>query len=135
MAIFRIKRADSVFNDLAPVPGIDPNAFDSDTAGADTLIVDPNAFLISRFGIGAYLAPTGPWTVAVNGSVISQNNVGLLLEAGNTTVSTIKIGVDGGVQGGLEGIRLASSGNVNNAGQISSSGGLPSVASASKTIR
>jgi Ca2+-binding RTX toxin-like protein len=124
MAIFKITPAKSVFNDLAPVPGINPNAFDSDSAGADTLIVDPNAFLISLFGNGAFLANTGPWTVAVNGSVISQNNVGLLLAGGNTTVSTIKIGVDGGVQGGLEGIQLASAGNVNNAGQISSSGGI-----------
>jgi Ca2+-binding RTX toxin-like protein len=124
MAIFKITPAKSVFNDLAPLPGIDPNAFDSDSAGADTLIVNPGAFLISRFGNGAFLAPTGAWTVAVNGSVISQTNVGLLLAGGNTTVSTIKIGVDGGVQGGLQGIQLASAGNVNNAGLISSSGGI-----------
>jgi Ca2+-binding RTX toxin-like protein len=123
MALFRITSAKSVFNDLAPLPGIDPNAFDSDTAGADTLIVDPGAYLISVFGNGAFLANTGAWTVNVNGLVVSQNSFGIFLEAGNAAVSTIKIGVDGEVQGTGGGFLPAaivaeSSANINNSGLI-----------------
>jgi hypothetical protein len=133
MATFRIKPADSVFNDL-PQHGIEPNAFGSDSAGADTLIVDPNAFLISLFGNGAFLAPTGAWTVNVNGSVVSQSDAGIRLEAGNTAVSTIKIGVDGEVQGGLYGILVESSANIINAGEISGGVGILLGGSVAHTI-
>jgi hypothetical protein len=121
MAIFRIKPADSVFTDVAG-----DNAFDDDTAGADTLIVDLGSYLIAAsplFSIGAFLANTAAWTVTINGSVVSQAGAGISLTGGNPAVSTIKIGTDGEVQGGSDGIILASSGNVNNAGQISSSPG------------
>jgi hypothetical protein len=103
MAIFHITSAKSVFNEFLPLLGIDANAFDSDSPGADTLIVDPGAFLISVFGNGAVLAPTGAWTVTVNGSVVSQDHVGIDLAAGNAAISTINIGADGGVQGGTVG--------------------------------
>jgi Ca2+-binding RTX toxin-like protein len=129
MAIYRITPATSVFNELAPLPGIDANAFDSDSAGADTLIVDPGAYLISVNGFGALLAPTGAWTVSVNGSIVSQNSFGIFLEAGNSAVSTIKIGVNGEVQGAGGGILPAgivaeSSANINNFGLINGAIGL-----------
>jgi hypothetical protein len=115
MAIFRIKPADSVFTTT--------NAFDMDSPGApDTLIVDPGAFMISTGANGAYLAPTGAWTVSVNGAIVSQGGVGIWLDTGNAAVSTIKIGVDGEVQGAF-GIQLLSSANLNNAGIIESTNG------------
>jgi hypothetical protein len=123
MAIYHITPANSVFNQLLPLPGIDAHAFDSDSAGPDTLIVDPGAFLISVFADGAFLAPTGAWTVNVNGVIASpQTSVGIDLAAGNTAVSTINIGVDGGVQGQAAGIFLGSPAKINNAGTIVASG-------------
>jgi RTX calcium-binding nonapeptide repeat (4 copies) len=114
MAITRITPATSRFNSTGDAFG--PA---DDTLSADTLIVDPGAFLISTalFFDGAFLAPTDAWTVKVNGSIVSQTDVGIFLGDGNAAVSTIMIGVDGEVQG-VVGIRLASSGNVNNAGTI-----------------
>jgi hypothetical protein len=68
------------------------------------------------------LPQTGAWTVTVNGSIVSQFGAGILLASGNAAVSTIKIGVDDEVEGGNVGIFLASSGNIINAGHISSVG-------------
>jgi Peptidase M10 serralysin C terminal/RTX calcium-binding nonapeptide repeat (4 copies) len=118
MALFKITPTTSVFKDVLEFQH--PDAFNGDTAGADTLIVDPGAYLISVPGIGAVLAPTGAWTVMVNGSIVSQNSFGISLEAGNAAVSTIKIGLNGEVQGEAfsVGMRLLSSANINNAGTI-----------------
>jgi Ca2+-binding RTX toxin-like protein len=118
MAIFRITRATSVFTDA-----LFDDAFRQDSPGADTLIVDPGAFLVAQFGTGASLANTGAWTVTVNGSIVSPHSIGIVLGTGNTAVSTIKIGVDGEVQG-LAGINLGSSANINNAGTISGLNGI-----------
>jgi hypothetical protein len=90
MAIFPITPATSRFTTVPGVNAFGPPA--DDTPGADTLIVDPSAFLISEFGNGAVLANTEAWTVTVNGSVVSQNSFGIILEAGNAAISTIKIG-------------------------------------------
>jgi hypothetical protein len=92
MAIFHITPADSVFTDVFLA-----NAFDSDTPAADTLILDPSAFLIAtNVGAGASLRNTGAWTVIINGSIVSQNYVGINLLTGNAAVSTITIGLEGG---------------------------------------
>jgi hypothetical protein len=115
MAIFKIKPADSVLTSV-----LFADAFFSDTPSADTLIVDPGAFLIAtNNGNGAVLSATGAWTVTVNGSVVSQtgSGSGIALGGGNAAVSTIKIGVDGAVQGPV-GITLFSPANINNAGTI-----------------
>src|SRR5262245_59850794 len=112
MAIFKITPTTSRFVSL--------DAFGlptDDTPGADTLIVDPGAFLISANGGGAFLAPTGAWTVIVNGSIFSQASFGIRLDAGNAALSSISIGVEGEVAG-IAGLVLASSANVNNAGVI-----------------
>jgi hypothetical protein len=116
MAIFHITPATSRFSSTGNAFG--PPA--DDTPGADTLIVDPGAFLISTGagGDGAFLANTGSWAVTVNGSIVSPNGSGIFLDAGNAAFSTIKIGVDGQVQGGGIGIFLESSANINNAGTI-----------------
>jgi Ca2+-binding RTX toxin-like protein len=121
MALFRITPTTSVFKDVLDFQH--PDAFNRDTAGADTLIVEQGAYLISVPGVGAVLANTGAWTVTVNGSIVSQNNVGIFLEADNAAVSTIKIGVNGEVQGAGGGILPAgivaeSSANINNSGLI-----------------
>jgi Ca2+-binding RTX toxin-like protein len=115
MAIFRLKPADSVFTTVS-------DAFASDSPTADTLIVDPGAYLITASAVsnGAFLANTGAWTVTVNGSIVGRN-AGIFLGDGNAAVSTIKVGVDGEVQGGLAGIFAASPANINNAGVISGS--------------
>src|SRR5262245_31710016 len=110
---FHITTATSVFKNDGT------NAFDGDNSGPDTLIVDPGAFLISTNGGGASLAPTGVWTVTLNGSIISLIGSGIFLDAGISAISTINIGVDGEVQGGTAAIVLGSSANINNAGQIS----------------
>jgi Ca2+-binding RTX toxin-like protein len=114
MAIFKITPTTSVFT---TVPG--DNAFDLDTPSADTLIVDPGAFLINPTisGNGAVLAATGAWTVTVNGSIFSQFGAGIRLDAGNPAVSAINIGVGGSVHGS-DGIVLDSSAVINNAGTI-----------------
>jgi Ca2+-binding RTX toxin-like protein len=121
MAIFKITPTTSVFTDL-----FGTSAFISDTSGADTLIVDPGAFLVttSAGGDGAFLANTGAWTAKVNGSIVSQHSFGIALESGNSAISTMKIGADGEVQGAIAGILLGSSANINNAGQISATNGV-----------
>jgi Ca2+-binding RTX toxin-like protein len=120
MAIFHITPATSRFTSNPGENALGPPA--DDTPGADTLIVDPGAYLISVNVNGAFLANTGAWTVTVNGSIVSQNSLGIALNFGNTAVSTIKIGVDGEVQGG-NAMLLGSSANINNAGVIAGSNG------------
>ncbi len=99
MAIFKITPAGSV---LTMTTDFGVSAFASDTAGADTLIVDPSAFLIATgagAADGAFLANTGAWTVTVNGLIVSQHDNGITLSSFDTAVSTIKIGLDGEVSG------------------------------------
>ena len=71
MATFRVTPATSVVTSANAV-----YAFSSDSLGADTLIVDPGAFLISTAfnSGGASLANTGGWTVTVNGSIFTHGN-------------------------------------------------------------
>lgn len=117
MAIFKFTWASSVFTTLAG-----DHAFDSDSSGADTLIVGSGATL-SATGVGskgAFLANTGAWTVTINGTIVSQQGKGIELAAGNTAVSTIAIGADGIVEG-QSAIELNSSAIVDNAGVISGS--------------
>ena len=61
MAIFRIKPADSVFANAAG-----DHAFAAGTSDADTLIVDPGAFLVATgtLAAGATLFPTGASSAA-----------------------------------------------------------------------
>jgi len=116
MAIFHITTATSRFTTTGNTFG--PPA--DDTPGADTLIVDPNAFLVANGGItdnGAVLPQTGAWTASINGSIVSRNAYGIFLSPGNAAVSTITIGVEGEVQGGV-GILAKSSANIKNAGTI-----------------
>jgi Ca2+-binding RTX toxin-like protein len=117
MAIFKITPVTSVFTGNV-------RAFESDTSSADTLVVDPDAFLTSTnlLGFGAFLANTGAWTVTVNGSIVATGSTGIFLDAGNSALSTIKVGVDGEVQGASFGINLLSPANINNAGTINEFG-------------
>src|SRR5262249_21961595 len=115
MAIFHITTANSVF-----IPLFGGVAFSSDTPGADALIVDPNAFLLSEVANGAAFARTGvgPVTVTVLIASTIVVYVAMDLAAGDTAVSTIKIGASGEVEGSAIGILLESSANINNAGVI-----------------
>jgi RTX calcium-binding nonapeptide repeat (4 copies) len=114
MAIFKITPATSVFT-----TAVGDSAFHGDTAGADTLIVDPGAVLMAEGfgGTGAFLRFTGAWTVTINGAIVSTQQVGLSLDVGNPAISTITIGADGEV-GGREGMNIGSSASINNAGVI-----------------
>lgn len=114
MATFKITTDTSVFT----TADFD-NAFDNDTASADTLIVDPDAFLITRGAdtFGALLANTGAWTVTVNGSIFGRGNVGIELAAGNAPVSKITVGVEGEIGGGTA-IIAKSAATITNSGAI-----------------
>jgi Ca2+-binding RTX toxin-like protein len=116
MAIFHITPSKSVFKAAGA-------AFNDDTTGADTLIVDPGAFLVAggASGDGAFLANTGAWTVTVNGSIVSQNAVGIDLVS--LSFSTIKVGAQGEVAGAAFGMNLEGPAKLINAGEISSSAG------------
>ena len=114
MTIFKITPATSVLT-----TGTVADAFAGDSAGADTLIVDPSAFLVAT-GAGAYgalLANTGAWNVTVNGSIVSKQARGLVLNPGNAAVSTITVGANGEI-GGLEGLCLFSAATIKNSGKI-----------------
>jgi hypothetical protein len=113
MAIFHITNANSVTTNTNG-----EHAFDSDTPGADSLIVDAGAYLAAggAGGIGALLAATKGWKVIVNGSISSDTSNGMLL--GSTiSNSTITIGVSGEVTGTV-GIGAESPVAINNAGSI-----------------
>ena len=114
MAINKVTSATSVLTTANA-----DNAFDNDSAVADTLIVDVGAFLIAQGSNadGALLANTGAWTVTVNGSIFSQQSAGIDLASGNAAASTITIGTDGEV-GGATGIAAFSSATINNSGLI-----------------
>jgi Ca2+-binding RTX toxin-like protein len=118
--IHHITTTTSRFNSAGNAFG-PPNAAD-DSPGADTLIVDPNAFLVAggASGDGAFLANTGAWTVTVNGSIVSQSAVGIHLVS--VSFSAINIGTQGEVEGAI-GILLEGPAKLNNAGEISSSTG------------
>lgn len=85
MATFKITTKDSV------VSGGAAHAFAGDTAGADTLIVDQGAYLITNdlLARGAFLNSTGTWKVTVNGSIVSTKSDGLLLNNGISGNSSI----------------------------------------------
>lgn len=92
---YRTAAADAAFGFDALT---DPN---DDTPGADSLIVDAGAFLIATgaFSVGAYLNATKAWTLTVNGSIISDQASGIILEAGLPTASSMTVGVEGSVVG------------------------------------
>ena len=70
------------------------HAFNLDSPLADTLNVSASISLtaMGEGSRGALLAPTGAWTVNLDGTIFSENSVGIDLAAGNTAVSTINIG-------------------------------------------
>jgi serralysin len=96
------------------------NAFDDDSAGPDSLIVNFGAFLVTEgaLAFGAYLNNSDAWSVTVNGSIFSKQWIGIELLSANSTVT---IGREGEVFGGSSGIHVASSATIHNAGVISGS--------------
>ena len=119
MTIFRITPSTSVVTSL-----MGDHAFEGDSAGADQLIVDSGAFLVTTglYADAALLGPTGAWSVTVNGSVVSDEYYGLVLESGNAASSTITIGAEGEVSGQTAALSLRSSATVTNHGLIGTSG-------------
>src|SRR5262245_18282351 len=112
MAIYRITPATSIAGNAF-------YAFNEDTPFADSLIIDPEAYVLSTGGGGAFLAATGAWTVTINGSLIGGHGTGLVLAG---TSATITIGVDGSVSGSGSALALYASATLNNAGEIVSGG-------------
>ena len=119
MAVFTIN--ETTFN---VTNGNNANAFEGDSAGADTLTVTIDGFLIAlgNNSNGARLANTGAWKVTVNGLIYSQEDDGIRLLAGNAAQSTITIGADGEVSGNGSNkgaINIESAAKVTNAGVVS----------------
>ena len=115
MASFTITPLTSVFE-----TSNDP-AFDSGSAGADTLIVQANAFLTALgSGVGAFLGGPGIWTVTVDGSIFSHDSIGLQLTPFITGVSKITVGSEGSI-GGTDGIFAESAVSIKNFGSIAGS--------------
>jgi hypothetical protein len=90
-----------------------------DTPGADSLIVDSGAYLIATgfASPGAFLNDSKAWTVTVNGSIISDQAPGILLEGGLPSASSITVGTDGSVVGTvaidvLNGVSIKNSGYI-----------------------
>jgi hypothetical protein len=116
MTIFRITPTTSV-----QTTGDDDHAFDSDTPGADALIVDAGAYLDATGlgAMGASLATTGGWKVAVNGSIHSAAAHGLHLRDTAASKSTITIGANGNIAGdGGEAILLEAPATIKNSGML-----------------
>ena len=116
MAVFKFTPDDSVLIPAGAPAGT--AAFSDDKAGADSLIVDTSAFLISLAtnGRGANLANTKAWTVTINGSVFSDDAEGLFLAADNAEKSAITI--NGSVRGDEHGIFAGSKVDIVNDGDI-----------------
>jgi hypothetical protein len=116
MAKFQITESDSVL-----VTANSSAAFSGDTAAADTLIVDAGAFLVATgsLSFGAVLgAAGGAWKATINGSIVSNSFPGLFLSQQITGMSTITVGTEGEIGGGLSGMTLESRATVKNAGAI-----------------
>ena len=94
------------------------HAFNLDSPLADTLNVCASISLtaMGAGSRGALLAPTGAWTVNVDGKIFSENSVGIDLAAGNTAVSTINI--RGEVGGEEAAIAVRSSAIIENSGKV-----------------
>ena len=101
---------------LTTQPG--DHAFNLDSPLADTLNVSASTGLtaMGAGSRGALLAPTGAWTVNLDGKIFSENSVGIDLAAGNTAVSTINI--RGGVGGEEAAIAVRSSAIIENSGKV-----------------
>src|SRR5262249_6800214 len=117
MTTYRVTATTSVFTDVFA-----KDAFDSDSPGADALIVDRDAFLVATgafnvLGAGADLAKTGAWRVIVNGAIVSHYATGLWLEPGNAAVSAITVGAEGSISGQWA-LVADSAVNIQNAGSI-----------------
>jgi hypothetical protein len=132
MAIFNFTASNSVHT-----TGIGDHAFDDDTSGADSLIVDAGAYLRAD-GINAYgvmLGNTKAWKVQVDGLVRSEYSIGIYLDKFNV-VSTIAVGADGVVYGDPYGIYDLSPANITNAGKIVGAlTGIAAQGTAAQTIR
>lgn len=110
--------------------------------GPGTLDVATDAFLVSISAVpggnGAFLDAGGPWTVKVNGTVYSENFIGIeLTDPGPATISTITIGTDGNVRGETGGILTSHITNITNAGAVFADNGvaIKSTASGNFTIK
>jgi Ca2+-binding RTX toxin-like protein len=114
------------------------HAFQSDSPGPDTLIVDANAYVRAdgAGAIGALLHNTKAWTVKVNGLIDSDQSYGIGLDKNNTAVSTISVGTTGTVHGGTDAIVVLSASRLDNAGVIGGgSAGLSLGGAVAHTIR
>jgi hypothetical protein len=95
MAVYRITQNNSVLttadNDLA---------FDSNSPGFDTLIVDAGAYLKTEGAdaYGAYLDSTMGWAVKVNGLIHSGKSIALYLDL-QSVASSVSVGVGGEISG------------------------------------
>ena len=109
MTAFKVTSGTSIFG-----AGV---GFSQDSAAADSLTVDIDAFVISTANDAVVLANTGAWTATINGTVYSKVDAGLELAQGNLGMSKINIGVAGLIAGDV-GLVLRSNATVVNKGTI-----------------
>lgn len=105
-------------------------AFNGGASGANSLTVDTGGFLIATGSgsIAANLSAFGPWTVTVNGTVLSANGNGIELDSlpsdfspAAPPTSTITIGKEGSVHAEGNALQLVRPAKVTNGGIIVSS--------------
>ena len=120
MATFKITTDKSRYTNNFLDAAFGFNNVADDTPAADSLIVDAGAFLVTAGGAshGAFLANTGAWNVTINGSIVSKQHTGIELTFGTSTSSTITIGTEGEVSGGLDGIYALNGATIKNSGTI-----------------
>lgn len=113
MATYRITTGNSVTTNTTG-----DHAFDDGTAGADTLIVDPGAYLkaMGAASHGALLGGTGNWNVTVNGFVGSTMFSAMVLS--ENVKANVTIGSAGEINGAITGLVLGAQTTVTNAGNI-----------------
>ena len=99
--LYQVTTTTSVVTNFAQL-----HAFRSNTGPADKLIVDAGAYLIARgFNAAGAFLETSNWTVVINGSVVSQQFVGLTA----TAPLNLTVGVDGGISGDTIGVEATGS--------------------------
>jgi serralysin len=115
MTTFRFTSANSI-----QVDGLGVRAFNTDSAGRDTLIVDYGGSLQASGTLAdsIWLGPDGGWKVTINGTVRSTQQDGIWLIDNNPEKSAISIGKTGLVLGQRYGLNISSTADIVNAGAI-----------------
>ena len=129
MTAFKFGTKDSIYE-----TDLNQSAFAGGSLGADSLTVDLGGFLVATQGHAVELDSFGPWTLNINGTVLSTapGFVGIAL-TGSISNVTANIGAEGFISGASAGLLLQSTGTqtITNAGTVE--GGTYGIATIGKT--